>query len=78
MFAEYECTGVGIDGSTAAVIYQNYSFDTSLVMMVVSLFVFAILGLYLDNVLPVKYGRRKSPIFCFLPSTYGCCRGGRR
>ena len=74
VFAEYECTGVGIDTSTAAVIYQNYSFDTALFMMLVSLFFFSIMGLYLDNVLPVKFGRRKSPIFCLLPKTYGCCR----
>ena len=78
VFAEYECTGVGIDASTAAVVYQNYSFDTGLFMMVVSLILFTVIGLYFDNVLPVKYGTRKSPIFCCLPRSYKCCRGERQ
>ena len=78
VFAEYECTGVGIDTSTAAVVYQNYSFDTSLVMFVFSLVIFSLIGLYFDNVLPVKFGRRKSPIFCCLPRSYKCCRKEKR
>ena len=78
VFAEYEGTGVGIDWSTAGVVYQNYSFDTGLWMMAVSLCVFTALGLYLDAVLPSKYGKRKSPIFCLLPRSYGCCRRKRR
>ena len=78
VFAEYECTGVGINGSTSAVIYQNYSFNTALVMMVASLIASMTLGLYLDNVLPVKFGSRKSPIFCCLPSSYKCCREERQ
>ena len=78
VFAEYECTGVGIDSSTASVIYQNYSYDTALFMMLVSLVFFTVFGLYLDNVLPVKFGRRKSPFFCCLPRSYPCCRGERR
>lgn len=78
MFAEYEGTGVGIDWSTAGVIYDNYSFDTGLWMMVASLVAFTALGLYLDSVLPSKYGKRKSPIFCLLPRSYKCCRSERR
>ena len=77
MFAEYECTGVGIDRSTAAVLYLNYSFDTALWTFILSGVIFFTLGLYLDNTLPVKYGNRKSPIFCCLPKTYKCCRQER-
>ena len=78
IFAEYEGTGVGIDWSTAAVVYQNYSFDTGLWMMAVSLCAFGALGLYLDAVLPSKCGKRKSPIFCLLPRSYKCCRRTRQ
>ena len=78
VFAEYEGTGVGIGWSTAGVVYQNYSFDTGLWMMCVSLVTFTALGLYLDAVLPFKYGKRESPIFCLLPRSYGCCRRERR
>ena len=77
VFSSYECTGVGIDSSTAAVLYQNYSFDTALWMYLVSLIVFSVLGLYLDNTLPVKFGTRKHPCFCIMPSSYKCCRGDR-
>ena len=78
VFAEYECTGVGIDTSTAAVVYENYSFDTGLGMMLFSLVFFVLFGLYLDNVLPVKYGKRKHPCFCVLPRSYKCCRGEKK
>jgi hypothetical protein len=75
VFSNYECTGVGINSSTAAVIYQNYSFDTALWMFFTSFVIFCVLGLYLDNTLPVKFGRRKNPCFCFMPSSYKCGRG---
>lgn len=78
VFAEYEGTGAGIDWSTAGVIYQNYSFASGLWMMAVGLCAWTLLGLYLDAVLPSKYGKRKSPIFCLLPRSYKCCRGERR
>lgn len=78
VFAEYECTGVGIDSSTAAVIYQNYSFNTALAMMAASFALFFTLGLYLDKIIPSKYGSTKNPCFCFMPSTYACCRRDRR
>ena len=68
---------MGIDSSIAAVLYQNYSFDTALWMYLVSLIVFSVLGLYLDNTLPVKFGTRKHPCFCIMPSSYKCCRGDR-
>ena len=56
MFANYESTGVGLDYSTAAVVYKNYSFNTALIMMLVSFLFFFFLGLYLDKVIPSKYG----------------------
>ena len=78
VFSNYECTGVGIDFSTSAVIYQNYSFNTALWMFFVGFLFWSFIGLYFDNVLPVKFGRRKHPCFCFMPRSYKCCRGERQ
>eukprot|EP00350_Pseudokeronopsis_sp_OXSARD2_P004322 CAMPEP_0170541864 /NCGR_PEP_ID=MMETSP0211-20121228/1473_1 /TAXON_ID=311385 /ORGANISM="Pseudokeronopsis sp., Strain OXSARD2" /LENGTH=123 /DNA_ID=CAMNT_0010844741 /DNA_START=299 /DNA_END=666 /DNA_ORIENTATION=+ len=44
-------------------------------MLVISFFIFLLLGLYLDNVLPSAYGRKKSWYFCISPSYW---RGHRR
>ena len=49
-------------------VYQNYKFQTGLVMMVISLFIFSFIGLYLDNVLPSAFGLRKSWYFVFTSS----------
>jgi hypothetical protein len=78
VFAQYEGTGAGINWSSAGVVYDNYSFDSGLWMMALALIVWTIAGLYLDAVLPSKYGKRKSPCFCLLPRSYKCCRGDRR
>ena len=74
VFAAYEGTGVGLDRSTASIIYFGYSFDTGLLMLLVDTVLFTILGLYLDKVMPSQYGQRLHPCFCFQPSFYRCCR----
>ena len=78
MYANYECTGVGLNPSTARVQYNNYSFATALGMMAASAVLFTVMGLYLDKVMPSKYGKRRSPCFCLSPKFYGCCRRQRR
>ena len=52
VFANYEGTGAGIDRLTASVIYDNYSFDTALWMLMLDFVLFFGLGLYLDKVIP--------------------------
>ena len=78
VYANYECTGVGLNPSTASVVYDGYSFDTALYMMAASAVLFTVLGLYLDKVIPSTYGKRRSPCFCLAPQYYGCCRRERR
>ncbi len=56
VFANYEGTGVGLTSSTSAVLYQEYSFDTALVMLLLDFVLFFVLGLYLDKVLPSSFG----------------------
>ena len=56
MFANYEGTGVGLDASTAAVIYEEYSFNTALAMLLFDFALFFLLGLYMDKILPSDFG----------------------
>lgn len=77
VFANYEGTGVGLDSSTASVIYQEYSFNSALVMLFADFLIFFFLGLYLDKVIPSDFGQRESPFFLCTPSYYRCCRPRR-
>ena len=78
VFANYEGTGAGIDALTASVIYDEYSFNTALWMLLADFVIFFSLGLYLDKVIPQDFGQRLNPCFCFMPSYYRCCRRQRR
>ena len=78
VFANYEGTGVGLNSSTADIIYYNYSFDTALWMLFADFVIFTALGLYLDLVIPSDFGQRLSPCFLCTPSYYRCCRRSRR
>lgn len=75
-FANYEGTGVGLDSSTAAVMYQDYSFNTALWMLFLDFILFFFLGLYMDKVIPSDYGQRQSPCFLCMPS-FWCTRSRR-
>ena len=77
-FANYEGTGVGLNWSTADIIYYNYSFNSALWMFLVDFIVFTALGLYLDKVIPSDFGQRLNPCFLCMPSYYRCCRRTRR
>jgi ATP-binding cassette subfamily A (ABC1) protein 1 len=78
VYANYECTGIGLNASTAKVVYNNYSFATALGMMGVSAIVFTVLGLYLDKVIPSKWGKSQHPCFCVAPKFWGCGGKARR
>ena len=58
VFSQYETTGVGLDSSTANLLYNDYSFNTALWMLFIDFFLYFILGLYMDKVLPSTYGQR--------------------
>jgi len=77
VFANYEGTGVGLDASSASIIYYNYSFDSALFMLLVDFVLFAAIGLYLDKVIPSEFGQRLNPCFLCMPSYYRCCRKPR-
>ena len=56
ILAEYEGNGIGINESTAAIVFYNYSFDIALYMLLLDFFIFLLLGLYMDKVLSVGTG----------------------
>jgi len=44
-------------------------------MFVAGFFLFLILGIYLDAVLPKEFGTRRHPCYFVFPSSYsGCCK----
>jgi hypothetical protein len=65
----FEIAGVGITSNNLNYVIENYSFADCLYMMAVSFAVFFIIGIYLENVLPSKYGLRK-PFYFFLTKSY--------
>ena len=47
-------------------------------MMLLDFFIFFLLGLYMDKVIPSDFGQRLNPCFLCTPSYYKCCRRKRR
>ena len=56
VFANYEGTGIGLSKDTVSVEYNNFSFNASLYMLIFDFFLYFLLGLYLDKVIPSAYG----------------------
>ncbi len=61
--SKYERGNIGVNFSNATEFSYNFRFSTSLLMMVGDAAIYAIIGLYLDNVLPSPEGVRKHPLF---------------
>lgn len=59
-------------------IYNNYSFNSALIMLFIDFLVFFLLGLYMDKVIPSAFGQRMNPCFLCMPSYYSCCKKDRR
>lgn len=64
----YESGGIGIKMNNINEEYNNFTFAWCLLMMTFSFFMFLFIGLYLDNVLPSTFGRRKAWYFCLSPT----------
>ena len=56
--------------------YNNFSVGYGLLMLLVDNIWTILLGLYLEQVMPKKFGRRRHPCFMFTCQFWGC--GGNR
>lgn len=56
VFGTLEGNGVGLKFSNVTETVSNYTYLTGIIMLIISAVVFSVLGLYLDAVLPKKYG----------------------
>ena len=56
VLAEYESTGVGIRYENLGDPYLNYTYNEGMIMLAVDLFIFTLIGLWLDKVFPKEFG----------------------
>ena len=65
-------------GSTASNLfseYNNFTVGHGLTMLLIDNVWIFLLGLYLEQVTPKKFGRRRHPCFCLSCKYWGCCSG---
>lgn len=74
-WADLLAKGVDINNESIKYNMWGYTFQENLVMMSLGGFLFFIIGLYLDAVIPKEFGKSSHPCFMFLPSSYTwCCK----
>ena len=56
--------------------YNNFTVGHGLIMLLIDCMWTFLLGLYLEQVTPKKFGRRRHICFCLSCKYWGCCRGG--
>ena len=76
VFAAFEGSFVGVQFSNMHETVEDYSFLLGLVMLCLSFWVWLLLGLYLDKVLPKAYGDRLPACFCCMRKYWGCGNDG--
>lgn len=67
--SRFESGQVGIDFSNAREVADNYVFSNALGFLVLDFFIYGLIGLYLDNVIPSATGVRQ-PFYFFLTKEY--------
>ena len=71
LFLLVESESVGITNKTVGMIVEKYSISIYIGMAIVNILFFLIFGLYLDQVFPNEFGKKKHPLFfikCFFAS----------
>ena len=58
-------TAEGLTFNTGSLDYQGYSFRGGIFMMMFNVVFWALLGIYLDQVVPSQFGIAKPLCFCF-------------
>lgn len=78
VYVGFDNAAIGITLDTVNAWYFNYTFLEGLVQLAIALPLWSLFGLYIDKVVPRKYGRRESCCFVCSPWYWGCCRARRR
>ena len=71
LFLLVESNSVGITNKTVDMLVEKYSISIYIGMTIVNILFFLIFGLYLDQVFPNEFGKKKHPLFfikCFFAS----------
>ena len=75
LVVNYEKQGTGSNFSDLTA--DEYSFALGMFMMVFDTFLYLLLALYLDNVLPSQFGVKLHPLFFLFPSYWGLSKTGK-
>lgn len=71
--AKYESSLIGLQWNNISDVYSDFQFQTSIIMFFIDYVVYVLVAVYLDKVLPTKYGtKRESFYYCCLPSFWNC------
>lgn len=54
--AAFESVGQGLTSRNVEMMYQNYRFNDGIKMLVLDMFLFGLVGIYLDNIMPRQVG----------------------
>ena len=71
LFLIVESEAVGITNENVGLLVEKYSLSIYIGMTIVNILFFLIFGLYLDQVFPNEFGKKKHPLFfikCFFAS----------
>jgi len=77
VLTKFEASQVGSNIDNLFAEYNNFSVGYGLLMMLLNCAWITILGLYMDQVMPKTFGRRRHPCFIFMREFWGsccCCR----
>ena len=73
VLAKFEQSQVGSTAENLFSEYNNFTVGHGLIMLVIDNMWIFLLGLYLEQVTPKKFGRRQNPCFCLSCKYWGCC-----
>ena len=73
VLAKFEGSQVGLTIDTIDAEFDNFKVIYGLIMLLFDNVWILLLGLYLEQVMPRKFGRRRHPFFCFKPAFWSCC-----
>ena len=76
VLGQFESSQVGLNMDNLFSEYHNYSVGWGLIMLLFDNIWLLIIGLYVEQIMPKKFGRSRNPCFIFqCKEFWGCCKG---